>query len=148
MLTIADMLLRRPVTLPDGRTVDLKQRGYNRKSLEIHRDAVNARKRERYAAKREEISAQRRAKYAADAEQRKQCGERNRQWAKDNPERMRALRDAYERRKKSGAIARTRQFIRQWQGSPRPDAYLAKLKAGDTDQRRAARWIVHGEPKK
>ena len=66
-MTLADMLLGRPVTLPDGRTVDLRQRAYNAKSTALHRDEINARKRARYAAKREEISEKRRAQYAADA---------------------------------------------------------------------------------
>jgi len=146
MMTLADMLLGRPVTLPDGRTVDLKQRAYNAKSLERHREEINARKRARYAAKREEISARRRAQYAADAEKRKRTAERNRQWAQDNPERMRALRDAYERRRKAPGIEKTRRYMRRWRESPRPDVYLARLKSGDVNQRRAARWIVHGEP--
>lgn len=145
-MTLADMLLGRPVTLPDGRTVDLRRRGYDRKSLDRNREEIYAKKRERYAAKRDEINAQRRAKYSADAEQRKQNAKRSGRWAAENPERMREVRAAHARRKKAPAIEKTRQYMRQWRISPRPDAYLAKLKAGDINQRRAARWIVHGEP--
>jgi hypothetical protein len=58
---------------------------------------------------------------------------------------MRRFRRAYYRRQRKAALARTAEYVKAWRAAEDRGAYLETLKAGDIDQRRAAKWIVYGK---
>ena len=146
MTTLGDMLMGRAVTLPDGKVREPRRRAYDRAYIEKNREELYRKKRERYAANKEAINAKRRAEYAAAPIAKK--GAKNMasaEWAEENPEKMRRFRRAYYRRQRKAALARTAEYVKAWRAAEDRGAYLESLKAGDIDQRRAAKWIVYGK---
>ena len=146
MTTIADMLIGRAITLPDGKVREPRRRAYDRAYIEKNREELYRKKRERYAANKEAINAKRRAGYAtADADKKLEKNMASAEWAEENPEKMRRFRRAYYRRQRKAALARTAEYVKAWRAAEDRGAYLEALKAGDIDQRRAAKWIVYGK---
>lgn len=146
MMTLGDMLMGRPVTLPDGRICEPRKRGYAQTYIEKNREEIYRKKRERYAANKEAINARQREKYAALSPEKR--AERNRastEWAQENVEKMRRYQRAHYRRKRKEALARTAEHVKAWRKAEDRGAFLVALKSGDADQRRAAKWIVHGK---
>ena len=146
LTTIADMLIGRAITLPDGKVREPRRRAYDRAYIEKNREELYRKKRERYAANKDAINAKRRAGYAtADADKKLEKNMASAEWAEENPEKMRRFRRAYYRRQRKAALARTAEYVKAWRAAEDRGAYLEALKAGDIDQRRAAKWIVYGK---
>jgi len=146
LTTIADMLMGRAVTLPDGKVREPRRRAYDLAYIEKNREELYRKKRERYAANKEAINAKRRAGYAtADADKKLEKNMASAEWAEENPEKMRRFRRAYYRRQRKAALARTAEYVKAWRAAEDRGAYLEVLKAGDIDQRRAAKWVTRGK---
>ena len=145
-MTLADMLMGRPVTLPDGRVFEPRRRAYDRDYILKNRDELYRKKRERYAANKDAINAKKRAEYAvASAAKKAEKIRVSTEWAQDNVQKMRRYRLAYYRRQRKAALARSADYVKAWRKAEDRGAYLETLKAGDIDQRRAAKWIVYGK---
>jgi len=146
VMTLADMLMGRPVTLPDGRVCEPRRRAYDAAYIAKNRDELYRKKRERYAANRDAINAKRREQYAATpVEKRREKNRASTEWGQDNVQKMRRYRLAYYRRQRKAALARTADYVKAWRKAEDRGAYLETLRVGDPDQRRAARWIVYGK---
>ncbi len=143
-MTLADMLMGRPVTLPDGKVCEPRRRAYDRAYIEKNREELYRKKRERYAANKDAINARKRAQYAVTSAAKKAEKIRvSTEWAQDNVQKMRRYRMAYYRRQRKAALARSADYVKTWRKAEDRGAYLETLKAGDIDQRRAAKWIVY-----
>ena len=146
LTTIADMLMGRAITLPDGKVREPRRRAYDQAYIEKNREELYRKKRERYAANKDAINAKRRAEYAAaDADKKLEKNISSAEWAEENPEKMRRFRRAYYRRQRKAALARTAEYVKAWRAAEDRGAYLEALRAGDIDQRRAAKWAIRGK---
>ena len=146
MMTLADMLMGRPVTLPDGRVLNPAAVARDQRYRDGNPDYARqkqARYREKHA---EAISARRKERLATDPEFAARERERRARWNRENREVCTAGKAKQRAKKSAPGRARSYRFYRRWQLAKDPAAYLARLIVGDADQRRAARWIRYGKP--
>lgn len=145
MSTLADMLLGRPVRLPDGSLHHAKNVVYQRTYYERNRSLVLARCRERYEANRAAIRARAKERYWNEPGVKARLNAQSRRWNAENPDRIAAAKkrwqDKVKRQRRKATAVRIKRYLRLG----RPPELLAQWRASDDiDDRRAAREIRKG----
>ena len=142
MSTLADMLLGRRVTLPDGATHYAKHLVYQRAYYERHRSLVLERSRERYEANRPAIRARAMERYYTVPGVKERYNELSRRWNAENPDRIALARKRFQAKVARARRQATAARIKLYDRNGQPPELLAQWRASeDIDDRRAARAI-------